>query len=209
MLTQILHRIVANPWVYDTVQKIAGRDRVFKRIEPHVAQASGKTLLDIGGGTGEFARIVPPSATYIWLDNDPQKLRGMRAKFTAVRAVLCDANQIAMKGKSVDIGACISISHHLTDEQLSGAVREFARVCRSKLIFFDAIRQAASPVSNFLWKYDRGSHPRSVEQLRSEIGKHFHIEFEERFSIYHHYWLCIGTPKNGETSIGKGQVGRS
>ncbi len=200
MLARILHRIVANPRVYDAVQKLAGRDLVLKRIEPHLTQAAGKTLLDIGGGTGEFARIVPPSATYIWLDNDRQKLSGLRAKFTGVRALLGDASQIALKDKSVDIATCIAMSHHLTDVQLSNAVREFARVCRSKLIFFDAMRQKTSQLSNLLWKYDRGSYPRSIEHLRREIERHFYIEHEERYSIYHHYWLCIGTPKNSEIS---------
>jgi hypothetical protein len=90
------------------------------------------------------------------------------------------------------------MSHHLTDVQLNSAVREFARVCRSKLVFCDAILQETSQVSNFLWKYDRGSYPRSIEHLRREIEQHFHIEHEECHSIYHSYWLCIGTPKNGE-----------
>jgi ubiquinone/menaquinone biosynthesis C-methylase UbiE len=45
------------------------------------------------------------------------------------------ASQIGLKDKSVDIATCIAMSHHLTDAQLSSAVREFARVCRSKLIF--------------------------------------------------------------------------
>jgi ubiquinone/menaquinone biosynthesis C-methylase UbiE len=200
MLTRILHWIVANPRVYDALQKLAGRDRAFKRIEPYFAQAAGKTLLDIGGGTGEFARIVPASATYIWLDNDRQKLSGLRAKFTGIRALLGDASQISLKDKSVDIATCIAMSHHLTDVQLSSAIREFARVCRSKLIFVDAIRRETSRVNNFLWKYDRGSYPRSVAQLRREIEQHFHIEHEECYSIYYHYWLCVGIPKTREDS---------
>jgi ubiquinone/menaquinone biosynthesis C-methylase UbiE len=196
VLTDIVHRIVSNPRIYDGVQRLAGRDRNFERLSPHLADASGKTLLDIGGGTGECARIAPASATYIWLDNDPEKLSGFRAKFAHEWALLGEANQIGLKDKSVDIAVCMAVSHHLTDHQLSCALREVARVCRQKLIFLDAIRQETSTVSNLLWKYDRGSHPRTAGALRSSIAQYFSIEHEELYSIYHHYWLCTAKPKD-------------
>jgi hypothetical protein len=84
----------------------------------------------------------------------------------------------------------------LTDHQLSSALGEVARVCRQKLIFLDAVRQDTSAISNFLWKYDRGSHPRTASALRSSIAHNFAIEYEERYSIYHYYWLCTAKPKD-------------
>lgn len=195
MLTGLVHRVVSNPWVYDGVQKLAGRDRNYRRLAPHLAEASGKTLLDLGAGTGECARIVPASTTYIWLDRDPEKLRGFRGKAPATQALLGEAAQIGLKDKSVDIAVCVAVSHHLSDQELRAAFRELARVCRLKLIFLDAVRQESSAVSNFLWKYDRGSHPRHTEALRAAMTEWFAIEHEERYSIYHHYWLATGKPK--------------
>ena len=90
----------------------------------------------------------------------------------------------------------MAVSHHLTDHQLNSALREVARVCRQKLIFLDAIRQETSTVSNLLWKYDRGSYPRTAAALHSSIAQFFAIEHEERYSIYHHYWLCTASPKD-------------
>ena len=195
MLTGIVHRVVSKPWIYDSVQKLAGRDQNYRRLAPHLAEASGKTLLDLGAGTGECARIVPASTTYIWLDRDPEKLRGFRRKTSDERALLGEAAQIGLKNKSVDIAVCVAVSHHLADPELRAAFRELARVCRLKLIFLDAVRLESSAVSNFLWKYDRGSYPRNTEALRAAMAEWFEIEHEERYSIYHHYWLATGRPK--------------
>lgn len=196
MLTRLAHRLVANPAVYDCVQRLAGRDHNYRRLAPHLMQSAGKMLLDVGAGTGECARIIPPRTTYIWLDNDPEKLRGFRGKFSSRWAVLGAANQIGLKDKSVDIAVCVAVSHHLSDAELGNAVRELARVCRFQLIFLDAV-QATSVVSNLLWKYDRGSHPRKAETLRSAIEQWFDVDHEERYSVYHHYWLCTARPKAG------------
>src|SRR6266481_412843 len=119
MLIEIAGKIVSNPRVYDVLQKLAGRDRTYQRIAPLFAEASGKTVLDVGGGTGELTRIIPPSAIYLWLDNDVRKLSGLRNKFHGIRALVGNADQIALRDKSVDIGVCIAVSHHLTDTELS------------------------------------------------------------------------------------------
>lgn len=193
MLTDLIHRIVSFPGVYDIVQKLAGRERIYKWLAPHVAESSG-TVLDVGGGTGELARILSPSATYIWLDNDMQKLSGLRQKIKKPRALLGDATRLGLKDKSVDIAICVAMSHHLTDTQLGDALRELSRVCRRRLIFLDAVRDPGV-VSRTLWKYDRGSYPRSVDQIRTQMEWHFVIENEARNSVYHHYWLCLARPK--------------
>jgi len=193
MLTDLIHHIVSFPGVYDIVQKLAGRDQNYKWLAQYLAESSG-TVLDVGGGTGELARILSPTARYIWLDNDGNKLKGLRHKNKGARALLGNASQIGLKDNSVDVAVCVAVSHHLTDVQFGDTLRELARVCRFKLIFLDAIRHQGV-LSRLLWKYDRGSYPRSVEELRSHIERHFVIETEARNSIYHHYWLCAAIPR--------------
>jgi ubiquinone/menaquinone biosynthesis C-methylase UbiE len=195
MLTEVVHRIASHPWVYDMMQKLAGRDRNYQRLAPYLAHAAGKTLLDLGAGTGECARLAPPSATYIWLDKDPEKLRGFHDKSLGGLALLGEAGCIGLKDKSVDVALCQCVSHHLTNSELHNTFREVARVCRTRFIFLDAINMPSSTISNLLWKYDRGSYPRAVADLRSVIAQYFQVEHEEQYSIYHHYWLCTGRPK--------------
>ena len=201
MLTGLLHRIVSSPSIYDMVQRLAGRERTYRWLATYLAEASGKIVLDVGGGTGDLARRLPQTATYIWLDNDVDKLNGLRQKANEVRALLGDASHIGLRDKSVDLAICIAMSHHLTDTQLRDAFREISRICRFKLFFLDAIRHPGV-ISRLMWKYDRGSHPRSVAELRSYIESYFVIETEARTSVYHHYWFCSAIPKPLETQAG-------
>ena len=143
-----------------------------------------------------MTRILPPAATYIWLDSDVKKLEGLQRKMERARGVLADATRIGLKAKSVDITVCIGVAHHLTGDQLDAVLRELARICRVKLIFLDAIRDETSVLSKFLWKYDRGSSPRTADELRRQIEGQFVIQTEAYKSVYHRYWLCVARPKN-------------
>jgi ubiquinone/menaquinone biosynthesis C-methylase UbiE len=194
MLTNFLHRIVSLPCVYDAVQKLAGRDRISPWLATYLAESSEKVVLDVGGGTGELARILPSSAKYVWLDNDVHKLNGLRRKIKHPLAILGDAGHVSLKNRSIDVVLFIAVAHHLTDNQLDEAFLELARVCRLRLVFLDPIRHPGA-MSRLMWKYDRGSYPRTVEELRSHVERQFVIEKESQNSVYHHYWLCAARPR--------------
>jgi ubiquinone/menaquinone biosynthesis C-methylase UbiE len=151
-------------------------------------------ILDIGGGTGNSISVVPSAGDYIWLDNDPLKLQGFRRKHPTLTAIIGDATSIPLRDKSVDDVLCTFVMHHLTDRQLSQFFQETARVVRKKLILLDPVERKNSMVSRTLWKYDRGSHPRSVETLCAAMSTSFSIEQSERFAVWHEYLLCVGSP---------------
>jgi len=138
---------------------------------------------------------MPAEVRYIWLDSDPQKLRGFRAKGLPGMMILGDAARIPLRDRSVDVALCFLMSHHLTDEELSALFRELARLCRNKMIFLDALNEPGSFVSRLLWKYDRGSHPRTVATLHELITGSFNLIYAEQFKIYHTYVLWVGEPK--------------
>src|SRR5207248_3958899 len=79
-VARVLHRAVARPAVYDVVQRLAGREAVYRRLRAALAGLRGMSILDVGAGTGALARVIPKSAHYIWLDSDVRKLGGFRAK---------------------------------------------------------------------------------------------------------------------------------
>ena len=192
-----LHWVASHPSVYDLVQKLSGRERNLGRLKAFLSDEGGQVVLDVGAGTGACARILPPGATYLWLDNDRQKLRGFRAKMPGALAVLGDATCIALKNKSVDVVLCVGVSHHLADAELDDLFQEAARVCRKKLVFLDPVEKLDSRVSNLLWKYDRGSHPRRKDAICSIMEKWFYIQHREEYAVYHHYVLAVGRPKVG------------
>jgi hypothetical protein len=46
-------------------------------------------------------------------------------------------------------------------------------------------------VGRFLWRYDRGSYPRTAEVIQAAIARRYTILSWERFMVYHEYVLCV------------------
>lgn len=199
MLTGLLHRIVSHPAVYDMVQTLFGAKKNLKKIKALMASGAGVTVLDVGAGTGNGMQVVPDRVRYLWLDNDAQKLAGLPRTGPRWWAILASATAIPLRDQSVDTTLCMAMSHHLDDRQVVELFSELARVCRGRLIFFDAVDRPDSLKSRLMWKYDRGSHPRRVATLRKLIQERFQIDHEEEYSIYHHYWLCSATSTSSKT----------
>jgi ubiquinone/menaquinone biosynthesis C-methylase UbiE len=195
MLRRLLGTVVANPWVYDAVQKMAGREENFRRLKPLLASAKGELLLEAGAGTGEIARILEPTTRYLWLDNDVQKLAGFRTKNKNHLAVLADGTRIPLADHSVHSVLTSFVTHHLQSHELDLFLAELARVCRYQLVFLDGLEDRSSWVSNVMWRYDRGSHPRTEEHLLSKLRQYFELDVIQRYKIYHHYLLCTGRPR--------------
>ena len=139
MLRRILGTVVANPWVYDAVQKMAGREENYRRLQPLLARAKGELLLEAGAGTGEITRILDPTTRYLWLDNDVQKLAGFQNKNKNHLAVLADGTRIPLADQSVHSVLTSAVTHHLQDHELDLFLAELARVCRQQLVFLDAL----------------------------------------------------------------------
>lgn len=195
MFIKFLRHFVSNPWVYDWVQYLFGFKQSCRRLAPYLSQTDGQFVLDVGAGTGNFAQLLPPSTTYLWLDCDLQKLRGFKTKRLSTPTILSNAVKICLRDKSVDYALCIALAHHLPDTELTLVFDELVRVVRQKVIFLDPVKCQESIISNLLWKYDRGSYPRSIQTLCSVIEPWFEIEHMENYTIYHHYLLWIGKPR--------------
>jgi SAM-dependent methyltransferase len=196
MLARVLHRIVAQPMVYDAVQKFFGLAEAHRQMRPFLEQTAGGLVLEVGAGTGEWAQVLPATARYLWFDCDKEKLKGFRAKNASALAVLGDAAHFCLKDKSVDYALCVAVSHHLSDEELDNSLRQMARVCRKKLIFMEPYKRDSAPISNLMWKYDRGRYPRRVDAILSAIGTWFDVDVKTEFAIYHHYLICTATPRS-------------
>ncbi len=151
-------------------------------------------VLDAGAGTGNWTCLVPSSGAYVWLDTDEQKLAGFRRKVKRPLALLADATYMGMRDQSVDHILCVAVTHHIPDSMLPLLFAEFARTCRGTLVFLDPVGPPHSTLSRLLWKYDRGSFPRSGEALCHAISHYFQIIHVESFTVYHRYVLCLARP---------------
>jgi SAM-dependent methyltransferase len=186
-----------NPRAYDVIQVLAGQHLSYRRLRQALAPARDQKVLDVGAGTGNLARLMPTGAIYWALDNDPAKLRRLSAKVPRAHRLEGSALDIALPDRAMDWTVCVAVAHHLDDEELPRLFAELARVTRHRLIFLDPLSTSRRSIAKLLWRYDRGSHPRSADTLLSALGRHFDIEQVDCFRVLHEYVLCSGRPVRG------------
>jgi len=198
MLASLLHYLVAKPWIYDRVQTLAGAQIV----DRHLAAAlrpylrPGMRVLDVGGGTGLARSLFPSDSTYVCLDNDQTKLQGFRKKNPGGLAVLSGATRMPIKRGSIDLVLCRFVSHHIPDELLPSLFKESTRTLneQGRLVFVDAVWAPGRPIARLIWRYDRGSFPRTEAALITAISDESKIESWERFAVFHQYVLGVAKP---------------
>jgi SAM-dependent methyltransferase len=194
LLGRVLHAVVAVPAVYDLAQRLAGREVIQRKLRNALSDArNNSSVLDVGAGTGSLQAALHSSASYVWLDNDPQKLSGFRTKSDAA-AVLADATRIPLQDGSVDWAVSVGVSHHLGDDGLDLMLDELRRVVLERVVFLDAVWTSAR-TSRLLWRYDRGAHPRPAEELRRRFEERFEVVSDETFAVRHTYVLFSGRPR--------------
>jgi ubiquinone/menaquinone biosynthesis C-methylase UbiE len=194
VLTGLLDRLASHPWVYDRIQTLAGNNRVLERLSQVIAPLRPKVVVDIGGGTGALWNLLAPDCLYVCLDMEMPKLRGFRSKVPGGLAVLGDATSLPIIDRCVDMVICKSLTHHLTDLMLEQALNESQRVLRpgGHIILLDAVLSRQRLAGKILWRLDRGSYPRTDDDLRKRLEDRFQIIYWEKFAIYHEYVLGIG-----------------
>lgn len=198
MLTRILHSIVARPRVYDLVQFLAGASVIRRRMAARVTGLGKISLLvDVGGGTGAGREVVPPGVPYLCLDIDPVKICGFAAKNPGAWAAVADATRMPLPDASADAVILMFVAHHLGDEMLDAFLREAARVMRpgGALVFADPLWAPRRWPGRLLWRYDRGSHPRTAARLREALSRHFDVAHWDEFAVWHAYVLAVARPK--------------
>ena len=194
MVTEFLHQLAALPWVYDRIQTLAGHDRVLKRLSQEIAPLNPNVVVDIGGGTGMARNLFAADCRYICLDMEMPKLKGFRSRAPRGLAVLGDATSMPIIDGCADAVVCKSVTHHLTDLMLDHALDESRRVLRAggHMILFDAVLNRQRLAGKVLWRLDRGSYPRTEEELHKKVKSRFKLVHWEKFAIYHEYVLGIG-----------------
>ena len=190
-ITPLLHRLASRPKVYDAIQFAGGAPVVAGLMRRWLAEARGLTV-DVGGGTGRVKSLLPTAARHVCVDVDPQKLAGYVSKYEHGQAVFGDALRLPLQGDVANAVTLVAVSHHLTESELTIAFDEIARVLapNGTFYFFDAILAPNRWLSRWLWRHDRGAHPRTSEQLLYHLSSHFRIVDTFEYSIWHRYLAC-------------------
>jgi ubiquinone/menaquinone biosynthesis C-methylase UbiE len=194
MLTELLHKFAAHPWVYDWIQMLAGNKKVLQRLSLGLVPLNPNVVVDIGGGTGTVRNLLTADCRYICLDVEMPKLEGFRTKVAGGLAILGDATSMPIRDGCADVVICKSVTHHLTDLQLDRALDESRRILRpgGHMVLFDAVWNRKRLAGRALWRLDRGSYPRPETELREKFVGRFEIARWEKMAIFHEYVFGIG-----------------
>ena len=188
------NKIAVHPWIYDQIQTLAGQKQSLERISKQTAALHPEIVVDVGGGTGLWRTLWPAGCRYVCLDIEFPKLQGFRSKVPLGLAALSDATRMCIASGSADVVMCVAIMHHLTDMMIDQVFEESLRVLRSngQLVLLDPVLNRERWMGRILWRLDRGSYPRTEEDLRTKLENRFKISHWERFAIYHEYVFGIG-----------------
>jgi ubiquinone/menaquinone biosynthesis C-methylase UbiE len=193
VLQRLASALVSRPLVYDLVQNLAGQARVADRLREVVHRLPHERVADIGSAEGGFALRL--GVDPVFLDLDPRALGALRRKAPGARAVAADASRLPLPDGRLDMVLCVAVFHHLDDATLAAAVPELARVCSGRLLLLEPLRNDRRRISRWLWRYDRGRHPRTRDDLVASLATHFRVEEQIAFAVYHEYLICVAVPK--------------
>jgi SAM-dependent methyltransferase len=184
--------LVSRPSVYELVQNLAGQAQVAARVREVVERLPRRLVADVGSSEGGFGLRL--GIDPLFLDLDPRALRALRRKASGARAIAADVSRLPLPDGCIDLVLCVAVVHHLDDATLAAAVPELARVCSGRLLLLEPLRNDRRRVSRWLWRYDRGRHPRTREELVAILASHFRVEEEIAFAVYHEYLICVALP---------------
>ncbi len=189
----LLHRVVSTGWGYDLCSFVTGSPFTKPKWRRFYQSCSG-LVLDLGGGTGLVGELLPPNCSYVCLDIEMPKLQGLSASHGG-RGLLADSRRIPVRSGVVDFLTCHAVTHHLTDEELDQVLLEAARVLKTggQFLLADALWNPSRTPSRALWAMDRGSHPRTFEDLSRRLEQRFRVVKLSRFAFYHEYaaFRCV------------------
>lgn len=191
---EFLHRVSANPWVYDWIQTVLGQKTSLELIRTKVSCSTRDVIIDVGGGTGGTRSVWPDQCRYVCLDIEMPKLKGFRSKNPGGLGVLGDATRMPFADGAADLVVCVAMVHHLTDEMFEQLFAEALRVLKpgGRVVLLDPVLNRSRRLGLALWRLDRGSNPRSAGELRSRLASRFQVVHWESYAIFHEYVLGIG-----------------
>ena len=194
LLQRVAAALVSRPLVYDLVQTLAGQARVAERLRGALARVPPpRRVVDVGSAAGGFAQRL--GIRPVCVDLDPRPLAALRRRTGTAPAVAADASRLPFRDAAFDLALCVAVLHHLDDATAPRVIAELERVSAGRVLFLEPLRNDRRRVSRWLWRYDRGRHPRTRDELLALLEPAFRVEEAVEFSVYHEYLLCRTGPR--------------
>ena len=170
--------LLAIPGLYNLFQHAVGARRACRRIvREHLRPRAGDRILDIGCGTGEILRYLPP-CEYVGFDVNPDYIAYARRHFGGRGVFRCECvSQATLQDlPPFDLAVAYGVLHHLDDAQVDdlialahAALRPGGRFLSVDPVFCE--RQSLA--DRWFTRLDRGGHVRNPDEHRRMASRLF------------------------------------
>jgi len=174
------------PAIYTLFQRVVRGKGEFVYASKHIRAREGHRILDIGCGTGDILRYLPP-VEYLGFDMDERLIHaarknyGHRGKFYCRNITEADLEDFS----AFDIVSATGVLHHLPDEEAGQLFRLAKRALKTggRLVTLDGCyTEEQSRLSRLVLSKDRG---RYVRNQAAYVGLARTVFREVKPTLYH------------------------
>jgi SAM-dependent methyltransferase len=184
--------LLSLPFSYDLLQQVMGinslqRTLVSETIRPQ----PGHAILDIGCGTANIAKFLPPDSRYVGFDISERYIQSARRRFPErgpFYARIFSAADLPTL-PLFDIAIATSLLHHLDDQEAADLLLLVRRALKphGRFVTMDpCFTEPQNPIARFLIEKDRGCNVREP----SSYARLAHAAFPKvTGSVRHRAWI--------------------
>jgi len=171
MLREIKDRILAIPWIYDTLRPLAAGGIDFASLADFCAATAEDRIFDLGCGTGQILGHLKFRA-YLGVDLDASALdRASRQAAPNIRFIEGDGWDRLYLELNPTLVVMIGVVHHLSDDAFRAiAARLLASKSLKRVATIDVTFLPGMRINNFLSRMDRGRFVREPQAYESLFG---------------------------------------
>lgn len=162
---------------------------------------SGDRVLDVGCGTGDYARLVDrPECVYHGVDICDSYIKAAEHRYANAYRTFSIGNirTIKFKKNSFTKAVFLGVMHHLPDEELLGVVRVINQVVSDRVVIMDLSPGGWHVLNTLLCRLDRGRYARTLSEQCRLISEEMTIISTEQYFVrsgIQRYSLIVARPK--------------
>ncbi|MFA4872439.1 MAG: class I SAM-dependent methyltransferase [Patescibacteria group bacterium] len=195
MFNKFRDLLAKKPWIFNVLRNIIEFNFTKEKelIRKAFGDSAGKTILDIGCGTGTFAPLFVDDI-YYGIDLSPDYIQHAKKNKKGTFKIM-NATQLEFPDEKFDYALIMAVLHHCDSETVQQILRETRRVLKTQgkalVIEVSHSTEMDNFIFRFLRKFDKGDYIRSPQEYAQLILNNFKIDKEMTFRsglyVYHSF----------------------